>query len=458
MTVRWVLIAALVACSGRAAPPHRDGSAPTPVPHDAPTVEVPARALGMPDLAGYGWRKRAGQPAFRLARKAEFREDWPSVAVACKQALAADPGHLEAAWLLAVALAKTGKPDEVLAPLAIAAAGDFGKWATASLEQPALQPWLATPIGNAWRRRVEQDRTQYAAALARSIVVIADGDLFAFDQTGARWYRLTRTYGGVIAAVASPVHRLGFVTRQAKHADELALGTVDLSTGMGIKPVVLSAARPIAIGYSTEKPLGFWVGASSTWWQLGDDDQLHVLGGKHVAPLPSLHFATHVPRLSRAAGNVIADWDDKDLASAMRVGTSNRIVAAPSPGLIDRNTIVWSPDRAHLAFVAQLDDRCKPGTPTTAAYVADVATGTVQELEHAVGGIAVEWIAERTLAIAGDRGVSVAELGGGTTLLPGATGLVTPKRTARCTPETSEPISDDESPEPGDGSAGSAAP
>ncbi len=117
--------------------------------------------------------------------------------------------------------------------------------------------------------------------------------------------------------------------------------------------------------------------------------------------------------------------------------------------MIDRNTVVWSPDRAHVAFVAQLDDRCKPGVLTAAAYVADAATGTVQHLEDAIGGLALEWLADRELAIAGDRGVSLVGLGGATTVLHGATDLVTPMRTTRCTPEApeTEPATDEDPPE-----------
>src|SRR5258706_11460624 len=173
-----VVLVAAMGCGRHAAPPARHDAGP-PARTDAATVELPARPLGLPDLAGWRWRKRGGQPAFRIARKAEGREDWPAVVTACKDALAADPTHLEAAWLYAVALAKTGNLDAVTEPLALAASGDFGKWGAASLEQPALQPYLATLAGAAWRRRVEADAAIYSAALAHSIVVIAAGDLYA---------------------------------------------------------------------------------------------------------------------------------------------------------------------------------------------------------------------------------------------------------------------------------------
>jgi len=83
------------------------------------------------------------------------------------------------------------------------------------------------------------------------------------------------------------------------------------------------------------------------------------------------------------------------------------VVSVPSPGLIDGNTAAWSPDRVHFAFVAQLDDHCTPGAVNTAAFVADASTGGTKELERAAGGIALQWLTERKVAIAGDHDVAL---------------------------------------------------
>ncbi len=443
-----LIVAAAAACghggSSASPPPARHDAAPS---RDA-LVEISTRPLGLPSLADFGWRKRAGQPAFRAARKAEDREDWPGALASAREALAADPGHLEAAWLCAVALAKTGKLDDVLAPLELAAAGDFGKWALASLEQPALQPWLETPTGQAWRRRVDDDRPAYAAALARSTVVSAGGELFAFDPEGARWYRLTRTYGAVVAALAAP-HHLAYVTRTKKKGAKdarVAVGLVDLATGRSTRAIDVGAP-PFSIAYSTARPAGFWIGTGTTWRQLDDDGKLHPLPPKTARPPgPWLEVLAHTARLHRLPiANVSADWDDQSLASAMRVGTSNRVVAAPSPGLIDGNTLTWSADRAQLAFVAQLDDHCTPGTPSAAAFVADAATGTVRELERAEHGLAIEWLSDRRLAVAGDHGVSILDLSGGRpVVLEGADGLVSPRRKPKCVAEPAEEPAEEE--------------
>ncbi len=147
--------------------------------------------------------------------------------------------------------------------------------------------------------------------------------------------------------------------------------------------------------------------------------------------------------------DVTADWDEQSLASAIRIGTSNRVVSVPSPGLIDGNTAAWSPDRVRVAFVAQLDDHCAAGAVNTAAFVADAATGRTRELERAAAGIAIAWLTERTLAIAGDRGVSIHSLDDGVAPIPinGATDLIIPRERPRCAaPEPRDDAAEDAEP------------
>jgi hypothetical protein len=449
---------AQLGCGGKPAqPPAPERKDAGPV--DATTaIELPAAPLGLPDLAGYGWRKRGGQPGFRLARKAEAKGDWAAVVAACQQALAADPGHLDAAWLLAVGYAKLGQLDRVLAPLVIAAAGDFGKWGPASLELPALAGFLATPIGDAWRRRVDQDRERYTAAIAGAVLVTSNGDLYgvvpAYPGVGepagvaaasaSRWYRLTRTSGAVVGALAVPAaHRIGYVTRASRAGRrELGIGVIDLARGTSSRPLPIALPGAIAVAYSHAPPVGFWVASAgarpTAWRQLDDEFHFHPVAPRTPRPRgPWLDVTAKASvRLHALPPNVIADWDDQSLASAIRIGSSNRVVSVASPGLIDGDTAAWSPDRVRLAFVAQLDDHCTAGAVNTAAFVADASTGALQELERAAGGIALAWLGERTLAIAGDHGVAIHQLDGGgpPIAIDGASGLLVPRERPRCAP------------------------
>jgi hypothetical protein len=455
------------ACSGRSttAPPaeHRDGGAAVITDAPAEAVDIAAGPLGLSELASFGWRTRDGQPAFRLARTAEARGDWQAVVASCTRALAADPGHLEASYLLAVGHAKLGQLDRVLAPLRRAVAGDFARWGAASLAQPALQGFLATPAGEAWRRRVELDRARYAALIARSVIVIADGELHAFaprapggdagnagdagdGQTGeaGRWLRLTRTPGAVIGALAIPAaRRIAYVALDRRGGvRELAVGVLQLDGGTSSGAVPLGTPGPLAVAYSARPPAGVWVGSGApramTWRRLDDDRRLQPLPPRTRRPAgPWLEVTAKAQvQLHARPPNVTADWDDRALASAIRIGRSRRVVAVPSPGLIDGNTAAWSPDRVQLAFVAQLDDHCTEGAVNTAAFVADAATGGTREIERAAGGIALQWLAERTLVIAGDSGVAIHRLDGGAPPIPipGARDLLVPRDRPRCAP------------------------
>jgi len=454
-----------VACGNRTPPPHvkkEDAGAPT----EAAVVDIPPRPLGLPDLASYGWRKRGGHPAFRAARVAEAQREWADVVTTCKQALAADPGNLEASWLLAAALGHLGKTAELVAPLQLAAAGDFGKWGFASLGLPALRAFLATPLGGAWHKRVETDRVAYIAALARSQILMSEGDIYGYDPETTRWYRLTRTFGVVIGALRVSSTKLIYVTRQRGAAKKptLAVGIIDLATGKTSHPIALGTRGPITVSYASQKPDGgVWIATGHAWRRL--DEQTFAL--TTITPTPKARPPgpwLEITKKSRPhlhaipVAGVTADWDDKGLASAIRIAKSGRVVTVPAPGLIDGNTLTWSPDHARLAFVAQLDDQCTPDAVNAAAFVADATTGTVTEIDRA-DSLAIEWMTDRKLLIdspgsVGARGdkssVTIHDLDGAPpAALPGADGLLHPRRRPTCTPAPPDDLPVEPEPEPG---------
>ncbi|MFN0246233.1 MAG: tetratricopeptide repeat protein [Kofleriaceae bacterium] len=434
------------------------------------SVELAARPLGLPDLSAHRWRDRAGHAKFREAREAEGRADWPAVVTACQAALTADPTHLEASWLLAAALGRQNDHAALVEPLQTAVAGDFAKWGKASLELPALAAFRETPAGRAWIERVDRDRAVFAQAIARSTIVIADGDLFAIDPESTRWFRLTRTGGTVIAGLHVPAARkLAYVARvvprygKATKQREIAVGVVDFASGGITRAVELGTKKGVTVAYSTKAPAGFYVNArpatgAASWRRLEDDFKLVALPPKTTRPAgPYLEVKSRSGAITQLPiQGIVADWDDKGLASAIRLSASNRVLAVPSPGLIDGNTAAWSPQKTHLAFVAQLDETCAPGTLSAAAVVADVTTGKTTELVRATKGLAIEWISDRQLAVAADDGVVVYDLDGAPPRpIEGAQKLATPKKRTRCTdePELEAPDAPDD-PDPDEASDG----
>jgi hypothetical protein len=442
-----VVIGATAACGKGTSSPTKRDAAVTSTQDAAPAmVELAERPLGLPDLAAHQWRDRGGHASFREARAAEARQDWPAVTSACRAALAADPTHLEASWLLAAALGRQNKNTELVEPLQTAVAGDFAKWGKASLELPALAAFRETPTGKAWIERVDRDRGAFAQAIGRGTVVIADGDLFAIDPQSQRWFRLTRTGGTVIAGLYVPsVRKLAYVARviprygKATKQRELGVGVVDFGAGTITRAIELGTKKAVTVAYSAKAPVGFYVlgGAAKkpVWRRLEDDYKLVALPPKTARPPGSyLEVKARSGAITQLPiKGIVADWDDKGLASAIRLSASNRVLTVPSPGLIDGNTAAWSPQKTHLAFVAQLDETCTPGTVSAAAVVADVTTGKTTELVRATKGLAIEWISDRQLAVAADDGVVIYDLDGAPPrTIEGARKLATPKKRTRC--------------------------
>ncbi|HEY0253518.1 MAG TPA: hypothetical protein VGC41_18420, partial [Kofleriaceae bacterium] len=378
---------------------------------------------------------------------AENRDDWAGAATASERALAADPTNLEAAWLAAVAYGKTGKQDRVTAPLVLAGLGDFGKWGLASLEQPGLRPYLETDAGKAWRAEVEASRARYVAAIRRSTRVIASGDVYAID--GGRWYRLTHTFGTVVAAYTADETHLAYVTRGRK-SGRRGVGFIDLSTGITGKPQPIGEG-PAQLSWS-ETANGFYLaqGATKKLLTLAEGPAQGTFVATAIVTRPSGPWLEIYPtsgtRLHRTAPNIAADWDERGLASAMRITTSNRTVTLP--GQIVGDSIAWSPDKNHLVAVVALEHPC-----SAAAYTIDATTGAQAEVAHGTRGLAIEWIGNRALAVGFDDQVQVASLDGGSTPVTGAVALARPRFTPKCAPAepdapTPEPDeSDDTQPE-----------
>src|SRR5262249_40271912 len=160
-------------------------------------------------------------------------------------------------------------------------------------------------------------------ALARSFVVNASGDLYAYDN--ARWYRLTRTSGAVVGALAAPAaHQIAYLTYEnTKRGRTDKIGIVDLARGRGPNPArihrcsmldcVGKCALPIELAFSTGKQPGFWLQACAParWRQLDDDAAAHDLPVKSARPAGAwLETKRRTVRLHRLpVANVSADWD-----------------------------------------------------------------------------------------------------------------------------------------------------
>jgi hypothetical protein len=377
----------------------------------------------------FGYRRGPGRADFDRAVKAEKAardaSDWKVVVEACRAALAADPGHLDAAWLLAAALARIGEHDAILAPLSVAVAGDWAKWGERSLTLPLFADFLASPAGEAWRQLAEQYRVAFAQSARRSGIVLAH-ELYAWDPETARWLRLTRTGGTVVASLPGPAGS-GLVAYVAyrdlsKPGDRRGavkrprIGVVDLGSGRVSREVAFTdvdelraswraAAKPgdepsIVASIDGGRDQGLW---------LVDWERAHK---KHPAASAKVAVGAdqvivskgQVRRRRLPVPGVTADWDDAGLASAIRLDATRKTVTPPEGLLVDGHALAWSADRAHLAMVAMPDGDC---AAPAAVFVVDAGTGKLREVGRAPAP-APAWVDDRRLAYtAGERVVIV---------------------------------------------------
>ena len=496
-----LLVAGAVACSGSSAPNGRAGhddaraaSAPA-----EPVVTVGVRPLGTGALEGYAWRRGPGKARFAEALAAEKRGDLTTVERACAAALAADPGHLEAAWMLAIARVRLGKLDEVLAPLEIAGAGDWAKWGERSLELAVLEPFRQTPAGKGWVRAADGYRQALAAALADSVIVVgrtqpfrpprATGDVKleqraeAYAVSGGRWIRLTRTGGALAGALAAPGRgQLAYasyrdVARGGGKARirELRLGVVDLGSGRAGRELVLGDVAQATLAWAVGKGEPALVvelvpaRGKAELFELDADtgERTERSGGLprgdalRVRPLSA-------ERRRLPAPGVTADWDDAGTASAVRLDRSRKVVTPPEGAMIDGHSLTWSPDQARLAFASVAEDPCgDAGAREVSLYVVDAGSGRLRELAHGDRVPSPVWVGATRLAfVAGDdvRVIDVADnedvvrLSGGGGVTTGVLGEARP-----CAVETDGPFADpgqgdDEDDEPAETAAAGPAP
>jgi hypothetical protein len=525
--------------TGAAAPTAAPAAKISPAP--APADDAP---LGVADLAALAWRERDGKEAFRLARAAERRGDWATMVTHCEAALAADPSHLEASWLLAAGLSHLKRFPELAAPLAVAVAGDPAKWAQPALQLSLFAPYWASGQGEALRPWIAAVQARMATALARSLIFVQAGRLLAYDRAGRRWQPLTRRLALAGAMVSRP--RVIFVARGeisaaakakaaklakaaaantaagaaagadrpestpvkpgAKDRNKLAAGARRAGAAAGAQPKAsaqvqaqapVQAAKPWLLGF-VDLRSGAVVEVQLPEAQryeiveLAGAERTASSASSAWAPLPPLLVRADagpwlavtaegallpsavpppaaprvgLPRLLVADGRaqlvrqplagIVADWDQSTMASALRIRRSNRLIAPPTPALIDGQRVQWSPAGSRLALVASLET-CEPDQPAalprrTLAYVVDPITGSSREVAQSAAGLELEWAGEQLLAIATDHGVDLVDLAAGTTEILGADlALLLPLRRTRCAvpPESDPAESEPAEPEP----------
>lgn len=274
-----------LACGSR-----RDDKSAQRPPEDArTTAEVPVPLppvsplpLGKPTLADFTYNRGPESAPLERALVAEAAGQWTQAGAAAAEVLAAAPGNLEAAWILALMRARLNQLDQVLEPLSIAVAGDWLRWGERSLRDPVLAGLHASAHGPRYRELAEVYDEQFRQALAEDLLIVGRrgtpryparpgtvqvnhrSEIYAYDLESGRYVRASRTDGSLVGYVRAPAGAsLLYASYRRVRSPapgspalpvlmDVRVGGVDLAQGRVLGEVVFEEVARIEIGYRSK--------------------------------------------------------------------------------------------------------------------------------------------------------------------------------------------------------------
>ncbi len=345
--------------------------------------------------------------------------DWSAVRDNCTAALAKDPSHFDAEYLLGAAFAHLG--DNVLSSLHFENAfdGDYLAYADRFVADDSLASFR-TPANMSFADSIAADYQTIAKTglwlVARRSPFkwpskdgvqpgISRGELYAYDRASKRYLRLTHTDHQVAGFVRAPgggeVAIVGFdkVDHEADKPPVIARGwlvELDPATWKPLGPrVTLPAARTIAAGYAAGDQLLVATKSDRDWTTSSVDRSTGKLA-KVAQPLPAPHIEVGLD-----TGGTVLAGSDGDITS---VAVGSAAITPPESGKAARDTIAIAPNNASVAFATAVDPCAKDALPSL--YVADPKTGALRHVLTAKSRFATRWLDATTLAYDdGDGGI-----------------------------------------------------
>ena len=428
----------LQGCGHDGAKPHKDDAAIA----KPAVVAMAMPPLGVDRIARFNFPYNEGGAAYAkalAAYKAKTR-DWTGVRDNCEAAVAKDPAHLDAQYLLGVALGQAGDP-AAADHLALAIAGDYYAYGPAFGTNEDLAAFRKTPQGLSLGDLAQRVHDEYVKRIQSGLWLVgrraafkwpakdgvqpgtSRGELYAYDRELKRYLRLTHTDHQVAGFVRAPnsgeVALIGFDKVEHDGADKpplLArtwLLAIDPGEWKPLGPrVVIPSARTVAVGYgdgddlvaSAAQPTGRWTIAEWTTWSI-DRTTGKLARVAHPPPAPRVELTLDEGRVVHAAAipGVDAAWTgDPATAPSLKVGATT--IAVPESGQAAHDSVAVSADRANVAFATAVDPCGKDVLPSL--YVADGKTGALRHVLTAKSRFATRWLDNTTLAYDdGDGGI-----------------------------------------------------
>jgi hypothetical protein len=440
---RGALLVGLVALAcGGDSKPKQDAAAPPPEkPVERPAVDTSPLPLGVARPADFAYEWGKGAAAYRTAAAARGRRDWAAVRRACEEALAADPGHLDAHRLLASALAQQGAHAKAIEHLRIALAGDFASLGHAAGD-PDLAPLTSSPLGGALAEMVAAYREQFARSARGGLLLVARrgpfkapakragatsrlasrAEVFAYVRETRRYLRLTRTGFHVLGFLASPSgDELAWVSAtQVALADPapilagVKVGAVRLASPDSAMTAHFENARALALEYAGDELVATTYDADGRWGlrqarpYVIDRSQGKVTARPKAEPTGRRLLVRHETVELETAGDtdgIAADWNpETGAAEEFVIESSQKRVRLPPGQAAARSSMAWSRDRSRFAFATAADPCASQRADRRATlFLVDAESGRLTQVHTAASRFWPRFLDSATLAFEDDR-------------------------------------------------------
>jgi len=354
--------------------------------------------------------------------------DWTAIKGHAEAALAKDPLHLGAHWLLAAALAQLGDHAAVVDHLVTAIAADYGSYGLKFATSKDLEPFLTTTHGAAVKELAVKIAEDYKTRIAKGLFVVARrspfrwpdtrnphesssrGELYAYDRETRQYLRLTHTgdtvVGYVRAASGTELAVLTYdrIDRAKSDAPPLIarayVQLIDLADFRATAKATLDEpTREIGLGYTDDRLLittapanGRWGVGEATVWSF-DKVKGKLTKATVSSPLPRIAFTLEEGRSIRVPSGVKATWTGEP-PTAPSLEVNGKSISPKESGATTQTGVALS--AKYLAYATAVDLCAKDTAPSL--RVVDLETGADLHLLSSRSQFAPRWIDPTTLA------------------------------------------------------------
>jgi hypothetical protein len=432
-TYASLLTCLVLACGGKKDEPKPVKEDAAPGPTVAP-IAIPASGVDSIGRMNYQWgspgSRDYGRALVACCTKGKPR-DWAATKSYTEAALAKDPQHIGAHWLLGVALAQTGDHAAAVDHVVHAVSADHGKYGANLAGEKDLEPFMATQHGASVKELAAKIGEDYKTRAASGLLLVARrssfkwpdkpdvqysttrGELYAYDRELKRYLRLTHTNDSVAGFVRSPsgseIAVLGFDKIDRPKGDDatplivrafvITIDTKDWKPGQ--KTTINGPAREVSLGYGAGENLLVATAPANGRWGVGAPvvSSIDRSTGKATKvqtdmPLPRIVFSLEEGRLMRVPPDQVkATWaGDPPTAPTLTVGEKQ--IAVQESHQATRATVALG--STHLAFATAVDPCAQDTAPSL--YVADIKSGTQKHLLTAKSRFTTRWLTPTLLA------------------------------------------------------------